>query len=977
MMKIALEQLPHQQEALKAIHQGFRGIDEFTDDPDKDYVYANPLINCRGEDDANIDIKMETGTGKTYVGVRAIYDLHQKYGLFKFIIVVPGPAIKMGWKNFIESDYARQHFAEFYENTRINLSVINNGDFNSKKGLLPSHLVEFVEGSRLNSSTIEVMLINAGMLTSDNMKGIITRGKDAGKERFNQALLSGFTKPYEAISATRPIVIIDEPHRFNRENGQYKAIMDLHPQMIIRLGATFPNKQEGSGRNKVEVTDYYREKPQHNLNAVDAFNKGLVKGIDIYYPTVPEDQARDRYKVQKVNIKTLSLKKGTETFKFGVGDILPFEGDIHYEGGGLLSSGLEVSEGMELLSATMQNSYQELIIRNAIDKHFEAEIANFMRDSQYQARIKTLSLFFIDSIKSYREQDGWLKKKFEEHLQAKLINLIKTYKLKKRPREKEYLSYLEATLTNLKDNVHAGYFSEDNGTGDEAIQDEVEDILRNKEKLLSFKDTHGNWETRRFLFSKWTLREGWDNPNVFVIAKLRSSGSENSKIQEVGRGLRLPVDENGHRVLQTEWESRLRYLISYDEQGFAKKLVAEVNKDAKLLIEGTHLSRAIIDEILKHDSALTEEALLEKLDDANVINRKNDFKENGLEKLLELYPFLGEQNRVRKDVITENKTKNTQRIKLNKENWRKMQSLWQKFSNRYMLEFDDAGSEALQLIVESALSQRDNYMKQRAGIMHNQLAVDDKGSNMLIKDQQSELSGAEPLPGMSYGEFLARLARETRIQPSLLHKSLYPMLKDTLNGETDYMNILTLDSLAKDIRRRFDARFAQSYHYHPLDFQASTSIYDAEANDFKDDILASLIGVKEEHNVVADNRQLYEIPPLRYDSEKPEKELLKYGYDQKVVAFGKLPKRAIQVPKYTGGSTTPDFIFMVEKEDDMHVYLLVETKAEGAGMRLSDEQIIKIQEKFFGQLEEFGVEYQVATSAQEVYNKLLKVVNPE
>lgn len=977
MMKIALEQLPHQQEALKAIHQGFRGIDEFTDDPDKDYVYANPLINCRGEDDANIDIKMETGTGKTYVGVRAIYDLHQKYGLFKFIIVVPGPAIKMGWKNFIESDYARQHFAELYENTRINLSVINNGDFNSKKGLLPAHLVEFVEGSRLNSSTIEVMLINAGMLTSDNMKGIITRGKDAGKERFNQALLSGFTKPYEAISATRPIVIIDEPHRFNRENGQYKAIMDLHPQMIIRLGATFPNKQEGSGRNKVEVTDYYREKPQHNLNAVDAFNKGLVKGIDIYYPTVPEDQARDRYKVQKVNIKTLSLKKGTETFKFGVGDILPFEGDIHYEGGGLLSSGLEVSEGMELLSATMQNSYQELIIRNAIDKHFEAEIANFMRDSQYQARIKTLSLFFIDSIKSYREQDGWLKKKFEEHLQAKLINLIKTYKLKKRPREKEYLSYLEATLTNLKDNVHAGYFSEDNGTGDEAIQAEVEDILRNKEKLLSFKDKHGNWETRRFLFSKWTLREGWDNPNVFVIAKLRSSGSENSKIQEVGRGLRLPVDENGHRVLQTEWESRLRYLISYDEQGFAKKLVAEVNKDAKLLIEGTHLSRAIIDEILKHDSALTEEALLEKLDDANVINRKNDFKENGLEKLLELYPFLGEQNRVRKDVITENKTKNTQRIKLNKENWRKMQSLWQKFSNRYMLEFDDAGSEALQLIVESALSQRDNYMKQRAGIMHNQLAVDDKGSNMLIKDQQSELSGAEPLPGMRYGEFLARLARETRIQPSLLHKSLYPMLKDTLNGETDYMNILTLDSLAKDIRRRFDARFAQSYHYHPLDFQASTSIYDAEANDFKDDILASLIGVKEEHNVVADNRQLYEIPPLRYDSEKPEKELLKYGYDQKVVAFGKLPKRAIQVPKYTGGSTTPDFIFMVEKEDDTHVYLLVETKAEGAGMRLSDEQIIKIQEKFFGQLEEFGVEYQVATSAQEVYNKLLKVVNPE
>src|SRR5699024_4879435 len=120
---------------------------------------------------------------------------------------------------------------------------------------------------------------------------------------------------------------------------------------------------------------------------------------------------------------------------------------------------------------------------------------------------------------------------------------------KKSSREREYLSFLQATLANLTENVHAGYFGEDRGSGGEAIQAEVDDILRNKEKLLSFKDENGQWESRRFLFSKWTLREGWDNPNVFVIAKLRTSGSENSKIQEVGRGLRLPVDENGHRLM--------------------------------------------------------------------------------------------------------------------------------------------------------------------------------------------------------------------------------------------------------------------------------------------------------------------------------------------------------------------------------------------------------------------------------------------
>lgn len=129
-MKILLEELPHQQEALEAIDKAFLGIDAYSANPDSNYVYANPIIKGAGEDSTNIDIKMETGTGKTYVGVRTIFEMHQKYGLFKFIVVVPSPAIKEGWKNFIQADYAKQHFSQFYENTQINLNVINAGDFN-------------------------------------------------------------------------------------------------------------------------------------------------------------------------------------------------------------------------------------------------------------------------------------------------------------------------------------------------------------------------------------------------------------------------------------------------------------------------------------------------------------------------------------------------------------------------------------------------------------------------------------------------------------------------------------------------------------------------------------------------------------------------------------------------------------------------------------------------------------------------------
>ena len=313
-MKILLEELPHQLEALQAINDAFHGIDETTADLDKDYVYANSVINGRGHDNANIDIKMETGTGKTYVGVRTMYDLHQKYGLFKFIVVVPTPAIKEGWKNFIEADYARQHFSQYYETTNINLNVINAGDFNSKKGLLPAHLVEFIEGDRLNSTTIQVLLINASMLNSDNMKGIISRGKNKGQERFNQTMLSGFTKPLEAIQATRPIVLVDEPHRFPREGEFYKAIQSVNPQMIIRLGATFPILKVGTGQNAKEMRDFYRKQPQFNLNAVTSFNEGLVKGIDIYFPNVTESEAQNRFVIDSVTNKELVLKNGGTSY---------------------------------------------------------------------------------------------------------------------------------------------------------------------------------------------------------------------------------------------------------------------------------------------------------------------------------------------------------------------------------------------------------------------------------------------------------------------------------------------------------------------------------------------------------------------------------------------------------------------------------------------------------------------------------------
>lgn len=980
-MKILLEELPHQEAALAAILANFTGLDRETPD---DNIYANPPIVGRYDERSHIDVKMETGTGKTYVYTRLIYELHRRYGLFKFVIVVPTPAIKEGARSFITSDYARQHFSQFYENARIELCSINAGDFKTKSGRknFPAQLISFTDATRRNDHMIQVLLINAQMLNSASMT----------RDDYDQTLIGGLTSPVEGLKNTRPVVIMDEPHRFARDNKYYKAIEAIQPQIIIRFGATFPEIEEGKGKNKIVRKDYYRHQPQFDLNAVDAFNGGLVKGIDIYYPNLSEAQATNRYIVESVTAKKLVLRQGSRKFEVGVGENLAdvdasFEGNIEYAGSKMLSNDLELEAGMALVPGTFVNSYQELIVQDALDKHFIAEQDNFLRGNLPEnnaPRIKSLSLFFIDHIKSYRERDGWLKQTFERLLRQKLIALIADYERKRLPREVEYLDFLRATLASLNtanQNVHAGYFGEDRGSGDEAIQAEIDDILKNKQKLLSFKDASGNWETRRFLFSKWTLREGWDNPNVFVIAKLRTSGSESSKIQEVGRGLRLPVDENGHRVQQEEWPSRLAFLIGYDEKDFARTLVNEINSDSRISLNEHTLDESMIRLIVtarqKSVPAFTEEDLLHDLDAKKIITRNNDFlssvtidgiSKSGFAWLLHYYPEL-DSARVRADRIVNNKPSAKLRVKLRKENWDRLQEVWLQFSRRYMLQFDRTDA-ALQQIAEEVMGNKAHYVRQRPSQTRQTLAVSHEEGQYSVLQQDSDYASQGSLAGMKYGLFIRQLVQRTNLPVKVVHPLVMTTLRDVLHGESQFLSHSTLDNLVREFRQRFDEHFAQGYAYLPLDFQASTSVFDATRQTFRDDISAEILGKMASETVIDDKRYLYELPPLRYDSLDPELKLLQHHYPPKVAVFGKLPRRAIQVPKYTGGTTTPDFVYLIEREDATRVFLLIETKAEN--MRVGDAVIADAQRTFFEMLREqaINVEFEVATNAQAVFDKI-------
>jgi len=977
-MKIHLEQLQHQDDALKAILEAFpdlgiagqaRNDGVGRDDRVANEIYANPTLKDAGNESRFIDCKMETGTGKTYVYTRLMYELHQKYGLFKFIIVVPSLAIKEGTKNFINSDYARQHFAKFFHNTNLELHVINAGDFEAKKGrkTIPSHIASFCDATRNEQNTIQCLLI------SD--KGHLDRATTSlFKSDYDQTLFGFYSCPSEGIRETRPIVIIDEPHRLKRDGKSYKHIIEkLNPQLVIRFGATFPDI--GNGDNKMK--DYYRQTPVFDLGAVESFNQGLVKAVDISFANLDETSANKVYTVTEVSAKKLVLTKGRETVDIDVGGNLPpdFGGTVTYEGGNdkKLSNDLELQKGIKLLAGTFVNSYQEILINEAINAHFEKERNNFFREDN-RPKVKTISLFFIDSISSYRDADGWLKQTFERLLNEKLDRLIAegiAGQARNDGRGRNdvlYLEYLQATKASLVSDaqtVHGGYFAQDWGEPDAStVGDEREDILH-KERTLSFKKANGEWNLRRFFFSKWTLREGWDNPNVFVICKLRTSGSESSKIQEVGRGLRLPVDEQGNRL--SDEETRLYYIIGWDEKDFAEQLKGEINRDAKITLNKEKLTAEMI-KIITDFRRISELTLLETLDEKGIIKRNNDFKEGGYEKLLEAYPELLQTQLQRNKVSTKGDTKR-QPAKLRIDNWNKIADFWKQVSKRYMLHLERLPEGELENLIDAVLNE-DIFSDNPITIIQQSTVKGEDGTIQLV-ERHIPIQADTAFRQIAYGEFIKKIHKQTFIPVQVLHRKIWTHFSTLTRSQTPeeinkLMNDNSLNKFAKVFQSKFVETFATKYAYTSLNYHAETFLF--KDGGFVPEIERGLIGAKDMPG--DDPRYLYDYP-LSYDSDI-EREILQVTPPKRVIVYGKLPRKSIKLPTYTGGTTSPDFVYSIRKKEsnDIALHFVVETKSDNK--RESDTIAVATQDKAFKAIGG-NIDYQEYTRAADFISDLKKL----
>ena len=489
---------------------------------------------CQDLGRVSLDIEMETGTGKTYVYIKTMFELNKLYGWSKFMVVVPSIAIREGVKKSF--DITQDHFMELY-GKKARYFVYNSSNL--------SQIDSFS-----SSDDISVMIINTQAFNTSFKDGA---RNEAARIIYSKRDEFGSRRPIDVIKANNPIIILDEPQKMGGTATQ-AALKQFNPLFTLNYSATHKNVHN----------------PVYVLDALDAFNKKLVKKIEVIGFELKNIKGTDRY----LYLENIVLSKNQPPLarmeyeqKLANGSIRRFtrnlsQGDNLYHLSNELSqyencviqeiipeqSKIVLSDGTSLhINEAMGNITEEykarIQIRETIIAHLQKEQNNFHRG------IKTLSLFFLDEVKNYRlyDEDGnQLLGRYGEIFEEEYQNIYSDYRTLLDP---DYATYLAAIEPK---NTHAGYFSIDKKgravnsevKRGETFSDDISAydlILKNKEQLLSFE------EPVRFIFSHSALREGWDNPNVFQICSLRQSNSATQKRQEVGRGLRLCVNSQGVR----------------------------------------------------------------------------------------------------------------------------------------------------------------------------------------------------------------------------------------------------------------------------------------------------------------------------------------------------------------------------------------------------------------------------------------------
>jgi type III restriction enzyme len=912
----------------------------------------------------NLDIEMETGTGKTYCYIKTVFELNKRYGWSKFIVVVPSIAIREGVYKSLE--ITAEHFLEDY-GKKIRFFIYNSKQLHN--------LESFSSDAGINVMVINVQAFNA-------------TGKDA--RRINEELDEFQSRrPIDVIKSNRPILILDEPQKMEGAKT-LESFKGFNPLMILRYSAT--HKTEHNKIHRLDALDAYNQKLVKKISVRGISVKGLsgtnpylyLGGVEISTSKPPvvgvELEIKQNSGIKRVLRK---LKKGDNLHDLS-GKLDQYKGfvvsDINANTKTLsFTNGVELVVG-EVTGDVNEAALRRIQIREAIKAHFEKE------QMLFEDGIKVLSLFFIDTVAKYRcydekgETSGEYAQIFEEEYTSHLNEVLT---LDDNPYN-DYLRGIEVSRT------HEGYFSIDKkskrlvdpATGKKSNETDDVDaydlILRKKEQLLKFE------EPVRFIFSHSALREGWDNPNVFVICTLKHSDNTISRRQEVGRGMRLSVNQAGDRMdnpatvhqvnvltvvtseSYTEFVTGLQRDISEslserpriaDEKYFTGKVLKTAAGDIEVTPQ---LAKQIYKYLLKNDYTDADDKITSTYHDAK---REGQLAELPPELAVHIEQVFQLIDSVFSDAQLPpiDNGRNTQTNPLNA-NFDKIEfkELWGRINKKAAYAVDFETPELIKKCVagldkELRVSPL-QYIIQR-GEQTNEATYDavKQGESFKVMETTTESNKASIHSAVKY-DLVGKLAEETK----LTRRTIASILQEINNAIFDQFKTNPEDFIAKAIRLINEQKATIIVEHLAYDTIAETHSLDIFTKD-KRTLDISKTGEKL-------NRHIYDY--VFTDSTIERGFVKELDTSEEVVVYAKLPN-GFTIPTPVG-DYNPDWAISFKEGTVKHIYFIAETKGSMSSMELRKIEECKIEcaRKFFAKITSEQIKYDVVDS----YGKLMELV---
>ena len=923
-------------------------------------------------------IEMETGTGKTYTYIKTMYELNNAYGWSKFIVMVPSIAIREGVQKSFE--ITQEHFQEIYHK-KIRFFVYNSANSSNIANI----------NTFASDNSIQVMIINYQAFAA----------KGAANRRIYEKLDElQSRRPIDVIKSVRPILIIDEPQKFGDKTES--LFEEFKPLFTIRYSATHKKNKE---YNKI-----------YRLDAIDAYNQKLVKKINVKGIEVLHNKAEDTYlfldsvnisqkhdpeALMEIEVKTsngtsrrlMKVKAGDDLYTKS-GFLTPYKGYVVSEIDGrydqydkvFFTNGVEIEVG-QAFGDVDEDHIIRIQIRETIRSHFEKE------KELHKLGIKVLSLFFIDEVAKYKYYEdgqalkGDYAKIFEEEYTKALADYGTII-------DNEYTNYLDSFDTGK---IHAGYFSIDKKGHevDPSINDKKEYlsfdedaydlIMKDKERLLSLE------EPVRFIFSHSALREGWDNPNIFQICTLKHSNSEISKRQEIGRGLRICVNNDGDRMDYKTLESdfhrinTLTVIASESYDSFAKALQTEMEESLTLRPKN-FTQDYFIDKVLINESGekyvFTQEhyqdfliynvmnGYVDKNDNYKITDKfVEDMENDKLEVMPELIGFEKQVSNLMKKLYSTNNTKlvNDERRKNVKSltpnaNFMKkeFQDLWNKINIKtiYEVSFD---TEELVSKAVNAINQKLNINKMKVRITEgsqkesiSSVTINSKES---MTESKSKVEVVEDFtPSQIKYDLIGELTRDTGLTRKTLIRIL-SNIKPNKFAIYKYNPEEFIRKVANIINQEKAATVIDGITYHKTEQKYSNDIF--TINNVNGELGENAIDVK---------KHIYDFLVTDSKNEKNFAQKLESG---EVTVYAKLPS-GFKIPTPVG-NYNPDWAIVFDNPTFKYIYFIAETKGSMDSMELREVEKAKIEcaRKHFECLCNDNVKYDVVDSYESLINLLI------